>query len=31
MIGNVITLDLTDEILNEVVEKVEEIRSEIVS
>jgi hypothetical protein len=31
MIGNVITLDLTEAILNEVVEKVEEIRSEIVN
>ena len=31
MIGNIITLDLTEEILNEVIEKVEDIRIEIVS
>ncbi len=31
MIGSVITLDVTDELMNEIIERVEEIRTEIVS
>lgn len=31
IIGNVITLDITDDLMSEIVERVEEIRSEIVS
>lgn len=31
VIGSVITLDVTDELMNEIIERVEEIRSEIVS
>ncbi|MCT4582181.1 MAG: hypothetical protein N4A35_12285 [Flavobacteriales bacterium] len=31
LIGSVITLDVTDELMNEIIERVEEIRTEIVS